>query len=58
MAGRVRHPIDVKALERYIEQHVPEIKTPLDIKQVGMLRSRLQPNSLLLFLFPPLPYYW
>jgi hypothetical protein len=35
MAGRVRHPIDVKALERYIEEHVPEIKTPLEVKQVG-----------------------
>lgn len=34
MAGRVRHPIDVKALEKYIEEHVPEIKTPLDLKQV------------------------
>ncbi|KAH6660191.1 phosphotransferase enzyme family protein [Truncatella angustata] len=33
MAGRVRHPIDVKALERYIEEHVPEIKTPLEVKQ-------------------------
>lgn len=40
MAGRVRQPIDVKALEAYVEQHVPEIKTPLDIKQV-----REQQNS-------------
>ncbi|KAJ1333582.1 acyl-CoA dehydrogenase family member 11 [Microdochium nivale] len=39
MAGRVRHPIDVKALERYIEQHVPEIKTPLDVKQFGFGQS-------------------
>lgn len=34
MAGRVRHPIDQAALERYIEKNVPEIKTPIDIKQV------------------------
>ncbi|KAI1866081.1 uncharacterized protein JN550_007770 [Neoarthrinium moseri] len=39
MAGRVRHPIDVKALERYIEQHAPEIKTPLDVKQFGFGQS-------------------
>ncbi|TDZ53069.1 Acyl-CoA dehydrogenase family member 11 [Colletotrichum trifolii] len=35
MAGRVRHPIDQKALERYIQQNVPEIKTPVEIKQVS-----------------------
>ncbi len=35
MAGRVRHPIDVKALEAYISKNVPEIKVPLDVKQVG-----------------------
>lgn len=34
MAGPVRQPIDIPALERYIEQHVPIIKTPLDVKQV------------------------
>lgn len=34
MAGRVRQPIDVAALERYISKTVPEIKTPIDIKQV------------------------
>lgn len=34
MAGRVRQPIDVAALERYISKSVPEIKTPIDIKQV------------------------
>ncbi|KAI0125740.1 phosphotransferase enzyme family protein [Xylariales sp. AK1849] len=39
MAGRVRHPIDVKALEKYIDQHVPEIKTPLDVKQFGFGQS-------------------
>ncbi|KXJ90198.1 phosphotransferase enzyme family protein [Microdochium bolleyi] len=39
MAGRVRQPIDVAALERYITQHVPEIKTPLDVKQFGFGQS-------------------
>lgn len=35
MAGRVRHPIDIKALEAYLTKHVPEIKVPLDVKQVS-----------------------
>lgn len=35
MAGPIRQPIDLKSLERYIEQQVPEIKTPLEVKQVG-----------------------
>ncbi|KAK5625673.1 hypothetical protein RRF57_001389 [Xylaria bambusicola] len=39
MAGRVRHPIDVKALEQYLAQHVPEIKVPLDVKQFGFGQS-------------------
>jgi hypothetical protein len=34
MAGVVRQPIDVQSLERFISQNVPEIKTPIDIKQV------------------------
>lgn len=34
MAGPVRQPIDVAALERYIEKHVPEVKPPLELKQV------------------------
>jgi hypothetical protein len=34
MAGIVRQPIDVKSLERYLSQNVPEIKTPIDLKQV------------------------
>jgi hypothetical protein len=41
MAGRVRHPIDVKALEKYLNENVPEIKTPLDIKQVCLFFSPL-----------------
>jgi aminoglycoside phosphotransferase (APT) family kinase protein len=39
MAGRVRHPIDVKAFEQYISQHVPEIKVPLEVKQFGFGQS-------------------
>ncbi|KAL2756807.1 hypothetical protein ACRALDRAFT_2087252, partial [Sodiomyces alcalophilus JCM 7366] len=39
MAGRVRHPIDQQALERYIQQNVPEIKTPVDLKQFGFGQS-------------------
>ena len=35
MAGRVRQPIDVKALEAYITKTVPEIQCPIDVKQVG-----------------------
>lgn len=34
MAGPVRQPIDQGSLERYLEKNVPEIKTPLDLKQV------------------------
>lgn len=34
MAGAIRQPIDVPALERYIDRNVPVIKTPLDLKQV------------------------
>lgn len=33
MAGPVRQPIDVAALERYIGQNVPEVKPPLELKQ-------------------------
>ncbi|KAF3344973.1 Putative fungistatic metabolite [Verticillium dahliae VDG2] len=39
MAGRVRQPIDQKSLERYIEQNVPEIKVPVDLKQFGFGQS-------------------
>ncbi|KAK5086603.1 hypothetical protein LTR64_000587 [Lithohypha guttulata] len=39
MAGPVRQPIDLPALEKYIDQHVPEIKTPLDLKQFGFGQS-------------------
>ncbi|KAF2841030.1 APH-domain-containing protein [Patellaria atrata CBS 101060] len=39
MAGPVRQPIDLKVLERYINVTVPEIKTPLSIKQFGFGQS-------------------
>ncbi|KAK2798438.1 hypothetical protein FQN51_007701 [Onygenales sp. PD_10] len=39
MAGVVRQPIDVPALERYINQNVPSIKTPVDVKQFGFGQS-------------------
>ncbi|KAI0178438.1 kinase-like domain-containing protein [Pestalotiopsis sp. NC0098] len=39
MAGRVRQPIDVAALEKYIQRHVPEIQTPLEVKQFGFGQS-------------------
>jgi hypothetical protein len=34
MAGRIRHPIDEKALEAYLSKNVPEIKVPVELKQV------------------------
>jgi hypothetical protein len=34
MAGIVRQPIDIPSLERYISKNVPEIKVPIDVKQV------------------------
>jgi hypothetical protein len=34
MAGPIRQPIDLKKLQGYIEKNVPEIKTPLEVKQV------------------------
>jgi len=39
MAGAIRQPIDIKALERYIEQNVPDIKAPLEVKQFGYGQS-------------------
>lgn len=35
MAGAIRQPIDIPALQRYVEQHAPQIKTPFEVKQVG-----------------------
>ncbi|KAJ6000406.1 hypothetical protein N7481_000815 [Penicillium waksmanii] len=39
MAGEVRQPIDIPSLERYIDQNVPALKTPLDVKQFGFGQS-------------------
>jgi aminoglycoside phosphotransferase (APT) family kinase protein len=39
MAGPVRQPIDLASLERYIDNNVPEIKTPLELKQFGFGQS-------------------
>ncbi|KAJ5824645.1 Aminoglycoside phosphotransferase [Penicillium robsamsonii] len=39
MAGEVRQPIDIPSLERYIDQNVPEVQTPLDVKQFGFGQS-------------------
>lgn len=35
MAGEIRQKIDIPALERYIEKHIIDFKTPLEVKQVG-----------------------
>ncbi|KAI9753652.1 MAG: hypothetical protein M4579_005061 [Chaenotheca gracillima] len=39
MAGAVRQPIDVASLEAYIQKNVPEIKTPIDVKQFAFGQS-------------------
>jgi hypothetical protein len=45
MAGPVRHPVDVKALERYLSDAVPEIKAPVDLKQVREPRDEVAGNG-------------
>jgi hypothetical protein len=46
MAGEIRQPIDIIALQKYIENNVPEIKTPLEIKQVSFIRHpRFVPSN-------------
>lgn len=37
MAEAMRQPIDVASLERYLAHDVPDIKTPVDVKQVCYL---------------------
>ena len=37
MAGVVRQPLDVNALEMYLKEQVEYIKTPVSIKQVRLL---------------------
>ncbi|KAJ6786701.1 hypothetical protein PWT90_08788 [Aphanocladium album] len=39
MAGKIRQPIDEKAFAKYIDENVPEIKTPLQLKQFGFGQS-------------------
>lgn len=59
MAGPVRQPIDLKALEKYIDKNVPEIKTPLDLKQVRTASgSPYNPvtDSLVVRVWPVKPY--
>lgn len=36
MAGAVRQPIDEKAFEKFLQENVPIIKTPVDLKQVSI----------------------
>jgi len=40
MAGAVRQPIDIPALERFIAENVPEIEVPIDVKQVRLFMLR------------------
>lgn len=35
MAGAVRQPIDEKAFGKFLEENVPIIKTPVDLKQAS-----------------------
>ncbi|KAL4910576.1 hypothetical protein BDW74DRAFT_352 [Aspergillus multicolor] len=39
MAGPIRQPIDILALENYIRNNVPQILTPLDVQQFGFGQS-------------------
>lgn len=39
MAGTVRQPIDIAALEKWMIKNVAEIKVPLDVKQFGFGQS-------------------
>ena len=39
MAGAIRQPIDIAALSRFIDEKVPIIKTPIDVKQFGYGQS-------------------
>ena len=35
MAGRVRQPIDEAAFGKFVAENVPQIKTPIELKQVS-----------------------
>jgi aminoglycoside phosphotransferase (APT) family kinase protein len=39
MAAAIRQPIDIESLSRFIDRNVPEIKTPIDVKQFGYGQS-------------------
>ncbi|KFH48053.1 Acyl-CoA dehydrogenase family member-like protein [Hapsidospora chrysogenum ATCC 11550] len=39
MAGRVRQPIDERALEKFLSENVPAVKIPIDLKQFGFGQS-------------------
>jgi hypothetical protein len=41
MAGPVRQPIDISALENYITKNVSAISIPITLKQVHMTQPRL-----------------
>lgn len=41
MAGKIRQPIDIPALERYLDKNVAEIQTPLIVKQVRSSRRHI-----------------
>ena len=34
MAGQIRQPIDEAAFSKFVSENVPEIQTPMDLKQV------------------------
>ncbi|KAM4054963.1 phosphotransferase enzyme family protein [Hirsutella rhossiliensis] len=39
MAGKVRQPIDEAAFAKFVTQNVPQIKTPMELKQFGFGQS-------------------
>ncbi|KAL5000593.1 kinase-like domain-containing protein [Aspergillus recurvatus] len=39
MAGPIRQAIDISSLERYIRNNIPQISTPIDVKQFGFGQS-------------------
>jgi hypothetical protein len=47
MAGAVRQPIDIASLERFISATVPEIKVPIDLKQVRRIAIASTKNMLM-----------
>jgi len=44
MAGPIRQPINIASLEKYINENVPEIKTPLVVKQVRFEGAHPRPQ--------------